>query len=91
MEENSKIWAYCDLQRVLNKLYPKLEVLKKIILTYPGLSQRMLEVEELHAILEKAGLHMVKQEACTLFRAVDSTLCGSVKMTQFLKYIMDLK
>lgn len=91
MEENNKTWTYCDLQQVLRKVYPKLEVLKKLILTYPGLASRMMEVDELQTILEKAGLSVVKQEVCTLFRAVDTSLCGSIKMTQFLKYLMDLK
>jgi hypothetical protein len=91
MEENCRTWMYCNLQLVLQKVHPKRDVLKKILLTYPGLASRMMDADELQAATDKAGLGLVKQEVCTLFRAVDTTFAGTIKMTQFLKYIMDLK
>ena len=90
MEENCKTWQYSNLQLLVNKVRTKKDVIKRLLLTYPGLSTRTLAVPELAEILEKTGLRLVKQEVCTLFRAVDVTRAGVVKMTQFLKYIMDL-
>lgn len=91
MEENSKTWTYSNLSNVLQKVRPKKEILQKLVLTYPGLQSRMLDVDELQTITDKAGLNLVKQEVWTLFRAVDTMLAGTVKMTQFLKYVIDLK
>lgn len=91
MEENCKTWPYCNLQQVLHKARPKLEVLRKIVLTYPGLTARTMTVDDLEEVTTKAGLDLVKQEVCTLFRAVDTTFTGTIKMTQFLKYLLDLK
>jgi Ca2+-binding EF-hand superfamily protein len=91
MEENSKIWRYCNLESVLEKTRPKKEVLKRLVLTFPGLASRNLTVEELQEICDKAGMNLVKQEVCTLFRAVDLARVGVVKMTHFLKYLMDMK
>jgi EF-hand domain-containing protein 1 len=91
MEENSKIWRYCNLESVLQKTRPKKEVLKRLVLTFPGLASRNLTVEELQEICDKAGMNLVKQEVCTLFRAVDLARVGVVKMTHFLKYLMDMK
>jgi len=91
MEENSKIWTHSNLASIVSKVRAKKEVIQKIMLTYPGLASRMMDVDECHALLEKAGLHVSKQEACTLFRTVDVTFANSVKMTQFLKHIMDMR
>lgn len=91
MEENSKIWTHSNLQAILAKVRSKKEIIQKILLTYPGLSGRMMDAAECHNILEKAGLHVSKQEACTLFRTVDITFVNSIKMTQFLKHIMDMR
>lgn len=91
MEENCKTWTYCNLQTVLHKIRTKKDVIKRLLLTAPALQSRMMDVPALQEMLEKTDLNLVKQEVCTLFRAVDVTFSGSIKMTQFLKYIMDLQ
>ena len=92
MEENSKLWKYCNLSLILSKIIPKKEIIQRIILTLPNLSQHKLNIDVLSDILMKSGLNnLVKQEVCTIFHAVDVTQLGSIKTTQFLKYIMDLK
>jgi hypothetical protein len=91
MEENNKTWVYSNQARVLQKLLAKKEVVQKILLTYPALGTRSLDATELQAIMEKAGVELVKQEVYTIFRAVDVSFTGSIKMTQFLRFVMDLK
>ena len=90
MEENCSSWVYSNTSLLINKVRRKKDVIQRVLLTYPALSTRTLAVPELQEILGKTGLDLVKQEVCTLFRAVDISRVGVVKMTQFLKFIMDL-
>eukprot|EP00600_Ochromonadales_sp_CCMP1393_P005894 CAMPEP_0174964952 /NCGR_PEP_ID=MMETSP0004_2-20121128/6172_1 /TAXON_ID=420556 /ORGANISM="Ochromonas sp., Strain CCMP1393" /LENGTH=711 /DNA_ID=CAMNT_0016213747 /DNA_START=18 /DNA_END=2153 /DNA_ORIENTATION=+ len=91
MEEWCNVWKYSDLQLLLKKIRPKKDVIQRLLLTFPGLSTRNISIEEMTSVLEKAGLNVVKQEVYTIFRAVDPARSGHVKMTQFLKFILDLQ
>lgn len=90
MEANANLWQYSDLGLVNKKVKAKKEALKRILVTYPNLASRQIDVDGLGELLQKAGTSFVKQEICTLFRAVDTQRTGIVKMTKVLKYIMDL-
>lgn len=91
MEENCNLWVNSDATRVAAMIKSKKDVLRKLMLTYPSLTTRQMDVDELAKLLEKAGFeNMVLQEVHTLFRVVDTHRTGTVKMTQFLKYILDL-
>ena len=90
MEANSNLWPYSNADLVNRKLKQKKEVIQRLILTYPGLQQKVINVDELQELLEKAGLNLVKQEVCTVFRSVDPQRTGSVKLTKVLKHTMDL-
>ncbi len=90
MEANANTWQCSDISAVSRKLRAKKEVLQRILLTYPALQSRSLNVEELGTILERAGLDLVAQEVHTVFRTIDPQRSGSVKLTKLLKYTMDL-
>lgn len=91
MEDNANSYAYSNIALVNDKVRARKEIVQRLFLTYPALTSRMLNVDELAEILiDRAGLSLVKQEVCTLFRAVDAQREGSVKMTKMLKYVMDL-
>lgn len=91
MEDNASQYPYSNIALVNAKVRARKAVVQRLFLTFPALTSRTLDVLELYEILvEKAGLDMVKQEVCTLFRAVDSQREGVIKMTRMLKYIMDL-
>lgn len=91
MEENCNKWEHSDVTNINAKVFPKKDVLKRLILTMPALTTRSLDVSELEEMLRKVGLDVVQQEAHTLFRAVDLYRVGTIKMTKFLKYIMELR
>eukprot|EP01031_Cornospumella_fuschlensis_P026714 gene26714-32282_t len=90
MEANANLWHYSDLGLVNKKVKAKKEALQRIMVTYPNLASRQIDVDALADLLQKSGLSFVKQEVCTLFRAVDTQRTGLVKMTKMLKYIMDM-
>lgn len=91
MEANAHLWKLSDLSLVTHKLRPRKEALQRLLVTYPGLAQRFVDVDLLETLLKQAGgEEWIKQEVLTLFRAVDSAHTGSVKMTKLLKYVMDL-
>ncbi len=91
MEDNSSQWKCSDLKTVEAKLSPKKDIIQRLIVTYPALTSRNMDVKELYAILVRAGLTIIPQEAHTIFRAVDTHRTGTIKMTKMLKYIMDLR
>jgi hypothetical protein len=91
MEANPNLWKYSNLSLINSKLLGKKEVIKKIILTYPGLQSRNITVDDLEELLKRSGLDLVKQEIYTVFRAIDVFRFGTVKMTKALKYIIDLQ
>jgi hypothetical protein len=91
---NSNVWQYSNIKRVRAKLITKKEILQRLLLTSPGLSHRVIDVFEVQELLNKAGFNeseLVMQEMYTLFRAMDSQRTGFVKMTQFLRYIIELQ
>lgn len=90
MEANPNLWKYSNISLINDKLLEKKEVVQKIILTYPSLQSKNITVEDLEAILVRSGLHLVKQEVYTVFRAVDIFRIGTVKLTKMLKYILEL-
>jgi Ca2+-binding EF-hand superfamily protein len=91
MEDNANQYPFSNIALVNAKVRTRKEVVQRLFLTYPALTSRMLDVPELMEILvNKAGLDLVKQEVCTLYRAVDTQREGTIKMTRMLKYIMDL-
>lgn len=90
MEANAGTWRYSDLSAVSAKLRAKKEVVQRVVLTYPALQTRTVDVAELGEVLERTGLRLVKQEVFTIFRAIDPQRAGTVKMTKLLKYVMDL-
>lgn len=90
MEANPSQWVYSDVTVVNQKLKARKEILQRLLITYPGLATRTMDVALWAEICEKAELDLVKQEVCTIFRAVDATRTGVIKMTKMLKYIMDL-
>lgn len=91
MEDNSTSYTYSNIATVNDKVRARKDIVQRLFLTYPALTSRMLNVDELAEILiDRAGLALVKQEVCTMFRAVDAQREGSVKMTKMLKYVMDL-
>jgi hypothetical protein len=91
MEANPNLWKYSNLSLINSKLLGKKEVIKKIILTSPGLQSRNITVDDLEELLKRSGLDLVKQEIYTVFRAIDVFRFGNVKMTKALKYIIDLQ
>jgi hypothetical protein len=88
MEENSKMWVHSGLPLVTEKLRAKQEVIIRVILTSPGLTNKMVNPAEVHELFERAGLKLVRQEIVTLFRLLDPRAAGSVKLTKILKYLM---
>jgi len=92
MEANAHQWIYSDINTITQyKLIPRKEVIQRMVLLTPGLSSLYIDVDELALLLIKAGVtNLIKQEVCTVFRTVDNALTGSMKLTKFLKYIMEL-
>lgn len=91
MEDNAQLFPFSNIALVNVKLRAKKAVLQKVILTLPGLTATMVDVDELFSLLtERGNLDVVKQEVCTLFRAVDAHREGTVKLTKLLKYMMDV-
>lgn len=90
MEANPRLWNTCDLSTINRKLITKKDVVKHLILTSPGLGNRSINVDELEELLIKAGIELIKQEVCTLYRSIDLYQTGSIKLTKVLRYFMDL-
>ena len=88
MEENSKHWVFSALPQVVAKLTEKKEVIIRVILTIPGLTNKVVNYSELDDVFKRAGLEMVRQEIVTLFRVLDPRKSGSVKLTKILKFLM---
>lgn len=89
MEENSKQWTNSHLPTVLEKIRFKQEVVTRLILTTPGLANRMSTCEDVEKLFARAGLDLVKQEVITLFRVLDPKKTGFIKLTTLLKYLVD--
>lgn len=82
--------SQCNLALVTQRILPKKEVLQRLILTYPGLTAVYVDLPITMEICKRAGLALVKQEVCTIFRQVDSFRKGTIKLTKLLKFIVDL-
>lgn len=90
MEANHNHWRYSDLSAIVEKVKGKAEVLKRIILTYPSLATRSIDLNEIDIIFKKSGISLVKQEVVTIFRGLDPLHTGSAKMSKLLKFVMDM-
>ena len=90
MEEHCQVWTKSDMERIVKKVTPKKDVLQRLFLTAPYLGNRSLTADDLGDFLQRAGCDLILQEVHTLFRLVDTYRAGSIKMTLFLKYFMDL-
>lgn len=90
MEANPSLWKYSDISYVNQKLKSKKEVIQKIILRSPALGNKNIDVEGLNNILLESGLVLTRQETWTTFRAIDTYRNGSIRLTKFLRYLMDL-
>ena len=90
MEEHCHVWTKSDIVRIITQVTPKKEVLQRLFLTAPSLGSRSLTADDLGDFLQRAGCDLILQEVHTLFRQVDTYRAGTIKMTVFLKYIMDL-
>jgi len=90
MEEHCHVWIKSDIERIIKKVTPKKDVLQRLFLTAPSLANRSLTADDLGEFLQRAGCDLILQEVHTLFRLVDTYRTGSIKMTLFLKYVMDL-
>lgn len=90
MEEHCQVWTKSDMERIVKKVTPKKDVLQRLFLTAPSLGNRSLTADDLGDFLQRAGCDLILQEVHTLFRLVDTYRAGSIKMTLFLKYFMDL-
>jgi len=90
MENHTEIWRQCELSQIVKKIKTKKEVLQRVMLTYPGLTSVYLNLPLTQEIFERAGLDMIKQEVCTVFRQVDSLRTGTIKMTKLLRFVVDL-
>lgn len=88
MEENCKQWNYSNIKYVESKLKREGEVIRRIILTVPGLSERVVSVDELHTLLSKGIPELNKQEVVTIFRILDPRRTGKIKLTTLLKQLM---
>lgn len=89
MEENSHQWIYSALSTIAVKLKSREQILSRSILTVPGLPVKEVTCDEIDALLQKAGLVVMKQEVKTLFRALNPTKEPTVKLTKILKFIID--
>lgn len=90
MEENSAVWAQSEKALIVRKLKQRQEVLQRIILLTPGLAGLDVELDDLIAILAKADLLLVRQEAITLFRELDPRRSGAVKLSKVLKFLLTM-
>jgi hypothetical protein len=88
MEENSRHWTHSDIPLVTEKLMAKREVVIRVILTSPGLTNKIVNPAEVHELFERAGLTMARQEIVTLIRLLDPRKSGKIKLTKLLKYLM---
>jgi hypothetical protein len=88
MEEHCKQFPFSDLKLILARLKANLDKIRSLILTVPGLSNKLATYQELHILLEKAGCNLVKQEVVTLLRHLDPLRLEKVRMTQVLKALL---
>lgn len=90
MEQCPNEWIYANIKLVSHTVLQKKEAVQRVILTYPSLSTRTIDVHELAEIFKKSGLDLVEQEVHTVFRAIDTYRTGSTKLSKVLKFIVDL-
>lgn len=90
MENTCKLWAYSDTAVVAQKLKAKEETIRRVILTTQNLAAQMYKYEEVGNLLATAGCALVKQEVITVCRELDPKRTGLVKLTQLLKFVIDL-
>jgi len=90
MEESATDWVYSHLPTLLTKIRPKQDVLRKLLLTTSALTSRTMAPADMAEVLKRAGLDVNTQEVYTLFRAVDLARTGVVKMTHFVKFVMEM-
>jgi hypothetical protein len=90
MENHDFMWNQCHIPTVINKLKAKSEVLRRIILTTRGLSDKTVVADELEEILSAAHSGLGKQEIVTLFRSIDLATgkTGKIAVSTILKIIM---
>jgi len=72
MEENSKHWVFSALPQVVAKLTEKKEVIIRVILTIPGLTNKVVNYSELDDVFKRAGLEMVRQN-CNIIPSFGSS------------------
>lgn len=87
MEESSKLWVHSALPLVVEKINRNVEVLRKVILTTPGLRDKQVTVQDVDDLLKKANITLVKQEIITLFRVLDPRKSGIINLTKILKFL----
>ena len=89
MEAHTEIWDQCNFPLIMKRVVKKKEAIKKVLLLSPGLSTEFLDLTSMQVIFEKANCILLKQEVCTIFRQIDQSRTGSVKMSKLLKFILD--
>jgi len=90
MEENCKQFANSDLKVALEAIGKRKEVVSRLILTTPGLANKICSFEDVEDVMQKANTGLVKQQVMTILRALDPQRLGVVKMTQLLKQVSAL-
>ena len=85
------MWAYSAIAVVSKKLKAKEEPLRRVLLTTQNLASQMYKYDDVGHLFDVAGCKLVRQEVITVCRELDPKKTGLVKLTQLLKFIMDLK
>ena len=91
MEENSKQFVCSDIKVALEAIQRRQEVVTRLILSTPGLANKICSFEDVDHVMQKANVGLVKQQIMTILRALDPQRLNVVKMTQLLKMILERK
>ena len=87
MEDNCKQFVYSDIKSALETIRKRQEVVTRLILTTPGLANKICTFEDIDEVMQKANTGLVKQQIMTILRSLDPQRLGVVKMTQLLKMV----
>ena len=72
-------------------MYIYIQAVKRTILTTQNLTEKIVAYDEVDRLMTLAGLSLVKQEVITVCREIDPKKTGFVKLTQLLKFVMEIK
>lgn len=89
MEENCKQFQNSDIKIALESIRKRQEVVTRLIITTPGLADKICTFEDVNSVMEKANTGLMKQQIMTILRALDPQRLGVVKMTQLLKMVLN--